>query len=41
MNSLVPIFGGLLLSYGWTRWQNEYFYNPKESTFVIGYKFSI
>lgn len=38
MNSLIPIFGGLLLSYGWTRWQNEYFYNPKESTFVIGYK---
>ena len=38
MKSLVPVFGGLLVSYGWTYFHNEYFYNPKDSSVVIAEK---
>mgnify|MGYP002831691876 FL=1 len=38
MNSMFPVFGGLLFSYGWTHFNKEYFYNPKDSSIVIAEK---
>ena len=38
MKSLIPVFGGLLFRYGWTHFNKEYFYNPKDNKFVIAEK---
>lgn len=35
MKALIPVFGGLILSYGWTHMHNEYFYNPNDNIFII------
>lgn len=38
MNSLIQVAGGLLLSYGWTQWHKEHFYNPNDSSIVLAEK---
>ncbi len=35
LNSLIQVTGGLLLSYGWTQWHKEHFYNPNDSSVVF------